>query len=70
MKNLKKHIKYAFFSGIVTFVLMKLIYVLLGSKMNLNLNLLIQFFWYMMYAVILYTTNVAVYQFFEKKYGK
>ena len=70
MNELVKHIKYAILSGVIIFVIMKLITILLGSTLVVDLNLGIQFLWYMLYATVLYGVNLIVYLFFDKKYGK
>lgn len=70
MNDLIKHIKYALLSGIIIFVVMTVISTLLGSTFNIDLNLGIQFLWYMLYATVLYGANLSVYLFFDKKYGK
>jgi len=70
MNDLIKHIKYALLSGVIIFVVMKVISVLLGSSFMVNLNLGVQFLWYMLYATVLYGVNLSVYLFFDKKYGK
>jgi len=70
MNDLVKHIKYAFITGIIIFVIMTVISVLLGRPFNIDLNLGIQFLWYMLYATVLYGANLSVYLFFDKKYGK
>ena len=70
MIDLVKHIKYALLSGVIIFVVMKVISVLLGSSFMINLNLGIQFLWYMLYATVLYGANLSVYLFFDKRYGK
>ena len=49
---------------------MKVISVLLGSSFMVDLNLGIQFLWYMLYATVLYGANLCVYLFFDKRYGK
>jgi len=70
MNDLVKHIKYALLSGVLIFVFMKVISVLLGNPFIVDLNLGIQFFWYMLYATVLYGVNLSVYLVFDKKYGK
>jgi len=70
MNDLVKHIKYAFLSGIIIFVIMKTISVLLGGSFIIELNLGIQFLWYLLYTTVLYGANLSVYLFFDKKYGK
>jgi len=70
MNDLVKHIKYALLSGVIIFVVMKVISVLLGSPFMVGLNLGIQFLWYMLYATVLYGVNLSVYLFFDKRYGK
>ena len=49
---------------------MKTISVLMGGAFDFDLNLGIQFLWYMLYATVLYSANLSVYLFFDKKYGK
>lgn len=70
MNHLLKHIKYAFLSGVIIFVIMKTISVLMGASIVFNLNFGIQFLWYMLYATVLYSANLSVYLVFDKKYGK
>ena len=70
MNDLVKHIKYALLSGVIIFVIMKTISVLMGGAFDFDLNLGIQFLWYMLYATVLYSANLSVYLFFDKKYGK
>ena len=70
MNDLVKHIKYALLTGVIIFVVMKVISVLLGNSFVINLNLWIQFLWYMLYATVLYGVNLSVYLFFDKRYGK
>ena len=70
MNDLIKHIKYALLSGVIIFVVMKVISVLLGSPFMVDLNLGVQFLWYMLYATVLYGVNLSVYLFFDKRYGK
>lgn len=64
-----KHIKYALLSGVIIFVVIKVISVLLGNSFMVDLNLGIQFLWNMLYAAVLYGVNLSVYLFFDKKYG-
>ena len=70
MNDLVKHIKYAFLTGIIIFVVMKTISVFMGGAFVFELSLGIQFLWYMLYATVLYGANLSVYLFFDKKYGK
>jgi len=70
MNDLVKHIKYALLSGVIIFVIMKTISVLLGGYFSFNLSFGIQFLWYMLYATVLYSANLSVYLYFDKKYGK
>jgi len=70
MNNLVKHIKYALLTGVIIFVIMKTISVLLGASFSFNLSFGIQFLWYMLYATVLYSANLSVYLYFDKKNGE
>jgi len=49
---------------------MRVILVLTGEEFEFNLGFWIQFSWWMVYSIVLYSANLSVYLFFDKKYGK
>ena len=58
MNDLVKHIKYAFLTGIIIFVVMKTISVLMGGAFVFELNLGIQFFGICSMQLVLYGANL------------